>query len=81
MNLFMGKKLSNTEKMNSTETKEKSFYVCTYELISETESKAYVHWSKGLKMIIKKDGVKISLNSEEIEQLVKSLPRTLGGTY
>lgn len=42
---------------------------------------SYEHWSNGLKMIIVKNGVTICLNSEEIEQLVKTLPKTLGGTY
>jgi hypothetical protein len=41
----------------------------------------YTHWSDGLKMIIIKNGVTMRLNSEEIEQLVKALPRTVGGSY
>jgi hypothetical protein len=56
------------------------FSVHTYSLISEN-SPMYVHWSDGLKMIIIKDGVTMRLNSEEIEQLVKALPRTVGGSY
>ena len=56
------------------------FSVNTYSLINEN-SPAYVHWSEGLKMIIIKDGVTMRLNSEEIEQLVKALPRTVGGIY
>jgi hypothetical protein len=32
-------------------------------------------------MCISKDGIDIILNSEEIEQLVKALPRTIGGSY
>lgn len=57
-----------------------SFSVHTYALISEN-SPMYAHWSEGLKMIIIKDGVTMRLNSEEIEQLVKALPRTVGGSY
>jgi hypothetical protein len=60
--------------------KNNNFSVNTYSIISEN-SPAYVHWSEGLKMIIIKDGVTMRLNSEEIEQLVKALPRTVGGTY
>jgi hypothetical protein len=56
-----------------------SFSVHTYSLISEN-SPMYAHWSEGLKMIIIKDGVTMRLNSEEIEQLVKALPRTVGGS-
>jgi hypothetical protein len=32
-------------------------------------------------MYITKDGVTMKLNSEEIQQLVKALPETVGGTY
>lgn len=39
------------------------------------------HWSKGLTMFIVKDGINICLNEEEIKDLVKSLPRTIGGKY
>ena len=41
----------------------------------------YSHWADGLKMIIEKDGKIIELNSEEIGQIVASLPKTFGGTY
>jgi hypothetical protein len=57
-----------------------NFSVNTYSLINEN-SPTYAHWSEGLKMIIIKDGVTMRLNSEEIEQLVKALPRTVGGIY
>ena len=39
------------------------------------------HWSKGLTMYIEKNGISIKLESDEIQQLVKTLPRTFGGTY
>lgn len=58
----------------------KRFSVHTYSIINE-DSPMYAHWSEGLKMIIVKDGVTLKLNSEEIEKLVKALPRTVGGTY
>ena len=58
----------------------KRFSVHTYSIINE-DSPMYAHWSEGLKMIIVKDGVTMKLNSEEIEQVVKVLPRTVGGTY
>jgi hypothetical protein len=32
-------------------------------------------------MYIVKDGVTIKLDGNEVQQLVKTLPRTLGGTY
>ena len=56
-----------------------SFNVATYSLLDKDAK--YCHWSKGLNMIIEKNGVTIKLNSEEIQQIVKSLPRTVGGRY
>ena len=61
--------------------KNEKFSVITYSLIEGKSKLNYVHWSDGLKMIIAKNRLVIELNSEEIEELVKSLPRTLGGTY
>ena len=52
-----------------------------YTLTTVDESQKFVHWSEGLTMYIIKDGVTIKINSEEIEQLVKALPETIGGTY
>ena len=59
---------------------EVSFSVGTYAIINDNTPK-YCHWSEGLKMVISKNGVKIKLNSDEIQELVKSLPRTIGGSY
>ena len=56
------------------------FSVGTYSIITDSTPK-YCHWSKGLKMVISKKGVTIKLNSDEIQELVKSLPRTIGGSY
>lgn len=58
---------------------EVSFNVATYSLLDKDVK--YCHWSEGLNMIIEKNGVTIKLNSEEIQQIVKSLPRTFGGRY
>jgi hypothetical protein len=41
----------------------------------------YTHWTDGLTLYIAKNGVTMKLNSEEVEQLVKALPQTIGGTY
>lgn len=56
-----------------------SFNVATYSLLDKDVK--YCHWSEGLNMIIEKNGVTIKLNSEEIQQIVKSLPGTIGGSY
>jgi hypothetical protein len=58
---------------------EVSFNVATYSLLDKDVK--YCHWSEGLNMIIEKNGVTVKLNSEEIQQIVKSLPRTIGGCY
>ena len=57
-----------------------SFKVGTYSLYKQGDS-SHCHWSEGLKMVIEKDGVVIKLEGEEIEKIVRSLPRTFGGTY
>ena len=57
-----------------------SFKVGAYSLYKTGESE-YCHWSKGLKMVIEKDGVIMKLEGEEIENIARSLPRTFGGTY
>ena len=57
-----------------------SFKVGTYSLYKQGSS-SYCHWSEGLKMVIEKDGVVMRLEGEEIEKIVRSLPRTIGGTY
>lgn len=56
------------------------FDVVTY-TIQEGEGMGYCHWSEGLNMIITKGDVILKLNSEEIQQIISSLPRTIGGTY
>lgn len=59
--------------------KKSTFNVATYSLLN-TDIK-YCHWSEGLNMVIEKNGVILELSSEEIQQVVKALPRTLGGRY
>ena len=51
----------------------KPFSVTTYSLVNKDSG--YEHWSEGLKMVIIKNGVTIKLEKEEIEELVKALPR------
>lgn len=65
--------------MNNKETKSE-FSVFAWSLLDEN-TPMYCHWSTGLKMSITKDGVNIKLTSEEIQELVKCLPRTVGGSY
>ena len=52
-----------------------------YTLIMEEDEAGYTHWAEGLTMYIVKDGVTMKLDGNEVQQLVKTLPRTLGGTY
>ena len=60
--------------------KETEFKVFTWQIITDS-TPDYAHWSEGLKMSITKNGKTIILESEEIQQLVKALPRTVGGSY
>jgi len=52
-----------------------------YALIIEEDEAGYTHWAKGLTMYIVKDGVTMKLDGNEVQQLVKALPSTVGGTY
>ena len=81
-NIDMSKRVKlKNESTNDTKPvlDEVSFNVTTYQTVNKNV--IYYHWSKELSMIIEKNGVTIKLNSEEIEQVVKSLPRTVGGRY
>ena len=60
---------------------EGSFSVHSYSMINMDDADKWVHWSKGLKMIIQKNGITIKLEEDEVRQLVKCLPRTFGGSY
>ncbi len=57
-----------------------TFNVITYEK-PETNNIEWKHWSEGLVMMITKGNKTIILDSEEIKKLVKTLPRTFGGSY
>ena len=56
------------------------FAVYTWTIMSKNMP-TYCHWAEELNMMISKNGIKIELNSDEIQQLVKSLPKTMGGSY
>jgi hypothetical protein len=58
-----------------------SFSVYTFTSSGDSKEKMYTHWSNGLSMFITKNGVTIELDPDEIKQIVKSLPRTIGGSY
>jgi len=55
--------------------------VYTYEILDESNNKLFTHWADGLKMILEKDGQTIKLDGDEIQKIVKSLPKTIGGVY
>lgn len=76
----MSAKYSKTEQPCTLQSVKQRFEVATY-TIQEGSGMGYCHWSDGLNMVIVKDGVTLKLNSEEIQQIVASLPRTIGGTY
>jgi len=41
----------------------------------------YVKWNKGLRMTIIKNDVTIVLNEDEIQELMASIPKSIGGKY
>lgn len=67
-------------KINKTGDRE-NFNVLCYGTYNADDRDYYSHWSKNLNMSISKNGQTIELNETEIKQLVKSLPRTVGGSY
>jgi len=56
------------------------FSVVSYTTRPEGAS-VYCHWAEGLSMILSKGRKTMELNGEEIQQIVRSLPRTIGGSY
>jgi hypothetical protein len=58
-----------------------NFQVYSLQTIDESKENKYVHWADGLTMYIVKDNVTMILDEKEIQQLIKALPKTVGGTY
>jgi hypothetical protein len=56
------------------------FQVYALEVVDK-DTTGYVHWVEGLTLYIVKDGVTMKLNSEEIQQVAKALPSTVGGKW
>jgi len=56
------------------------FQVYALEVV-DTNTTGYVHWAEGLTLYIVKNGVTMKLNSEEIQQVAKALPETVGGKW
>ena len=61
------------------ETKEKLDVLCVENIMDNKQ--LYCHWSKDLTIYLKKGNVSMSLTGEEVQQIIKCLPRTIGGTY
>ena len=57
-----------------------NFQVYALEVVDK-DTTGYVHWAEGLTLYIVKDGVTMKLNSEEIQQVAKALPETVGGKW
>lgn len=60
---------------------EKKDNFSVYTTIVHSTDKEYVPWYLGVTMYIKKDGVTLALNEKEVRELVKALPRPIGGRY
>jgi hypothetical protein len=63
------------------ENNKNNFQVYSLQTVKEGEENKYAHWADGLTMYIVKDNVTMKLDENEIQQLVKALPKTIGGTY
>jgi sulfur transfer complex TusBCD TusB component (DsrH family) len=65
----------------TNDTQQTNFQVYSLQTIEEGKENKYVHWADGLTMYIIKDNVTMILDENEIQQLIKALPKTVGGTY
>ena len=62
------------------ENNKNDFQVYALEVVDK-DTTGYMHWSEGLTLYIVKNGVTMKLNSEEIQQVAKALPETVGGKW
>ena len=63
------------------ENNKNNFQVYSLQTVKEGEENKYAHWADGLTMYIVKDNVTMKLDENEIQKVVKALPKTIGGTY
>jgi hypothetical protein len=62
------------------EKNKNDFQVYALEVVDK-DTTGYMHWAEGLTLYIVKNGVTMKLNSEEIQQIAKALPETVGGKW
>lgn len=72
--------MSNNKEIKVMKNNKNDFQVYALEVVDK-DTTGYVHWVEGLTLYIIKNGVTMKLNSEEIQQVVKALPETVGGKY
>jgi hypothetical protein len=60
---------------------EEKFNVICYAKHDPNNTELYTHWAKDLTMLISKNGQTVKLNEEEIQEVVKCLPKTVDGKY
>ena len=77
---FNSKKTQEQVKNCSIPVVSESFKVQSYSFFKKDDVK-YCHWSKGLKMILTKNGQKIEIEGDECKKITEALPRTFGGGY
>jgi hypothetical protein len=65
--------------LNKKETTKNSFKAEAYVL--KEENSTFGPWYKGLILTLTKDGVTITLNEEEIVEMMKSFPTPLRGSF
>ena len=71
--------VTHWDKLPLDPNEDTSFKVYYYSMLPNDVK--YCHWTEGLYLVIEKDGITIELNGDEAQQLVNTLPRTLGGKY
>jgi len=77
--LYLFKEINGVLTITGKYVYESEFRVYTWSLLGSEDYA--VHWSEGLSTVIYKDGKKVVLTGEEMQQVINSLPRTFGGSY
>lgn len=59
----------------------KDFSVWSMYSIDPNKILRFEHWAEGLTVYIRKGDKEIAINGDEMKRVIKSLPKTFGGTY
>lgn len=75
--------INNNDAMedNITSTGKQRLFIYGYATFDVNDERIYKPWYEGYVLHIEKDGVVVKLEGLEAFELVKALPRTVGGSF